>query len=67
MQIEKFDQESLLTELKNCFDDKQLTQIARESKFIQRSTSQLSGQSFLMMNVFDSSEFWNKHKKAITR
>lgn len=56
MQIEKFDQESLLTELKNCFDVKEIDKIARESKFIQRSTSQLSGQSFLMMNVFDSSD-----------
>lgn len=56
MQIEKFDQEGLATELKNCFDVKQITELARESKFIQRSTSQLTGQSFLMMNVFDSTD-----------
>ncbi len=56
MQIEKFDQEALATELKNCFDIKEINILARNSKFIQRSTSQLTGQSFLMMNVFDSTD-----------
>jgi len=56
MQLEKFDQIELLSELKNCFDSKQIARIAKESKFIQRSTSQLTGESFLMMNVFDSTD-----------
>ena len=56
MQIEKFDQSTLLNELKTCFSKEELEKIARESKFIQRSTSRLSGQSFLMMNVFDSTD-----------
>lgn len=56
MQIEKFNQRELLKELKNCFDSKQIAKIAKESKFIQRSTSQLTGESFLMMNVFDSTD-----------
>lgn len=56
MQIEKFNQSELLKELKNCFNDDEIVQMAKESKFIQRSSSQLSGQSFLMMNVFDSSD-----------
>jgi len=56
MQIEKFDQTRLLKELETCFEHAELEKIARESKFIQRSTSRLSGQSFLMMNVFDSTD-----------
>jgi len=56
MQIEKFNPRELLRELKNCFDSKQLAQIAKESRFIQRSTSQLTGESFLMMNVFDTTD-----------
>lgn len=56
MEIEKFDQESLLSELKEIFDSQEIEQLARSSKFIQRSTSRLSGMSFLLMNVFDSTD-----------
>lgn len=56
MHIENFDPEALLKELKSCFGKKELEKIARESKFIQRSTSRLSGLSFLMMNVLDCSD-----------
>lgn len=56
MQIENFDKKSLLKTLKNCFKKEELDKIARSSKFIQRSTSRLSGESFLMMNVFDSTD-----------
>lgn len=56
MRIENFDQTELISELKNCFSKKEIEKLARSSKFIQRSTSRLTGQSFLMMNVFDSTD-----------
>lgn len=56
MEIEKIDRTNLLSELQNIFKDKEIEQLARETKFIQRSTSRISGQSFLMMNVFDTTD-----------
>lgn len=56
MKIEKLNQKVLLSELKNCFDTKAIDLLAKESKFIQRSSSQLTGSSFLLMNVFDSTD-----------
>lgn len=52
----EFNQESLLKEIKSCFGAKELQQQARASKFIMRSTSRLTGESFLMMNVFDTTD-----------
>lgn len=49
-----FNQESLLKEIKSCFDTKELQAHAKSSKFIIRNTSRLTGESFLMMNVFDT-------------
>lgn len=54
MELEKFDQKSLLSELQRIFDNKEIEQLARSTGFIQRSTSRLCGESFLLMNVFDS-------------
>lgn len=56
MEIEKFNQEALLSELKSCFDLKELNRIALESGFVKRSTSRVTGLSFLMMNVLDTSD-----------
>jgi len=56
MHIENFDGESLLRELESCFSKDEVEELSRTSKFVQRSTSRLTGLSFLMMNVFDSSD-----------
>ncbi len=56
MEVEDFNQEELISELKNCFLKKEIEELARSSKFIQRSTSRLTGESFLMMNVFDCTD-----------
>jgi len=56
MQIEEFDQTALLSELKRCFNSKELEELAKENKFIRRNTSRLTGTSFLMMNVFDTTD-----------
>lgn len=55
MAIEKFDSDSLLKNLSTCFAPKELEELARSSQFVMRSTSRLTGQSFVMMNVFDIS------------
>jgi len=54
MQLEKFNQKELLSEIKKCFSKKELEQLAKSSKFVRRNTSRLTGLSFLMMNVFDT-------------
>lgn len=54
MNIKKFNQAELLSEIKSCFDSEELDQLAYGSKFIRRSTSRVTGLSFLMMNVFDT-------------
>lgn len=56
MKLEKFNRTALLTELKSCFNSKELEEIGRTSKFIRRSTSRLTSQAFLMMNVFDTTD-----------
>ncbi len=56
MQIENFDPIPLLSELAACFSKEEIEELARGSKFVQRSTSRLSGRSFLMLNVFDTSD-----------
>lgn len=56
MKIENFDSTKLLNELESCFSDIEIEDLARSSKFIQRSTSRLSGKSFLEMNVFDCTD-----------
>jgi len=56
MDLENFNQEELLREIKNCFTKKELEQLAKESKFIRRNTSRLTGTSFLLMNVFDTTD-----------
>jgi len=56
MEIENFDSTTLLQELSACFSKSEIEGLGRSSKFIQRSTSRLSGLSFLLMNVFDSSD-----------
>lgn len=55
MNIEEFDSAALLEILSTSFAPQELEEIARSSGFIQRSTSRLTGQNFLMMNVFDVS------------
>lgn len=54
MKIEDFDQSKLATALKKCFSKKEIEDLARRSKFIQRNTSRVGGMDFLLMNVFDS-------------
>lgn len=56
MEIENFDSSSLIETLKSCFSASEIEDLARSSKFIRRSSSRLSGLSFLQMNVFDSSD-----------
>jgi len=56
MQIENFDSSILVKTLGSCFSEPELELLARSSRFIQRSTSRLSGNSFLLMNVFDCSD-----------
>jgi hypothetical protein len=49
-------QTQLLTQLERFFNPSELEQLARESRFIQRSTSRLSGESFLLLNILQD---WN--------
>jgi len=56
MQIEKFDQTELLTELKKSFDLKEIEELSKASKFVRRKTAKLRGLPFLMMNVFDTTD-----------
>lgn len=56
MEIENFDSSKILNELSSYFSEPEIEKLARSSKFIQRSTSRLSGKSFLEMNVFDSTD-----------
>lgn len=56
MQIEQFDQTALLSEIKTCFNSKELDELSKETKFIRRTTSRLTGTSFLMLNVFDTTD-----------
>lgn len=56
MKIEKFNQKALLSEISSCVHKQELEELARANGFIKRSTSQLTGQSFLMMNVFDTTD-----------
>ncbi|MFT4760909.1 MAG: hypothetical protein ACI9XO_001139 [Paraglaciecola sp.] len=37
MQIEKFEQRTLMRELRSCFDEESLEKLARQTNFIQRS------------------------------
>jgi len=53
MQIENFDSDLLAKTLKSCFSSSETELLARSSKFVQRSTSRLSGIVFLLLNVFD--------------
>lgn len=54
--LKEFDQESLLSEIKSCFDIEELDQLSKESKFVRRTTAKLTGLPFLMMNVFDTTD-----------
>lgn len=54
MNFENFDHKAISKLLKKLFKSSDIEVLARESKFIRRSTSQISGMDFLLMNVFDS-------------
>ena len=41
--------------IKKVFDKERLKALGRQSKFVQRSTSQLNGYNFLLMNLFEAS------------
>jgi len=56
MQLEKFNQEELLTEIRNCFDLEEIESLSKDSKFVRRSTAKLRGLPFLLMNVFDTTD-----------
>lgn len=56
MHIEKFDPDTLLSEIKKSFDLKEIDELAKASKFVNRSTAKLTGLPFLMMNVFDTTD-----------
>ena len=43
--------EPMIATLESLFSEEETEQIARQTKFIERSTSRLSGRMFLMMNV----------------
>jgi hypothetical protein len=44
---------TLSERLNNYFSYDNLEKIARESRFVERSTSRLTGQNFLMLNIFN--------------
>lgn len=46
--------EAISNYLCSCLDGSWLSSMAKKSQFIQRRTSQLTGENFLMMNVFNS-------------
>ena len=45
--------EELSVRLSTYFSPERLETLARSSRFVERSTSRLTGQNFLMLNVFD--------------
>jgi len=49
-----FDNRAISKQLKKIFKTSEIEKLARESKFIRRSTSKISGMDFLLMNVFDN-------------
>jgi hypothetical protein len=51
--IDLLKDEELATRLSTYFSPEHLETIARSSRFVERSTSRLTGQNFLMLNVFD--------------
>ena len=51
--IDLLKDEELATRLNSYFSTAHLETIARSSRFVERSTSRLTGQNFLMLNVFD--------------
>lgn len=51
--IDLLKDEELATRLSAYFSAAHLETIARSSRFVERSTSRLTGQNFLMLNVFD--------------
>lgn len=54
--MRNFDSTTLLSEIKSCFNNKDIESFAKESGFVRRSTSKLTGRSFLMMNIFDTTD-----------
>lgn len=54
MKTEKLDTKTITKHLKKIFKTSDIESLARESGFIRRSTSRISGVDFLFMNVFDS-------------
>jgi len=46
--------EPMIATLENLFSEEETDRIARQSRFVERSTSRLSGRMFLMMNVLRS-------------
>lgn len=53
---EILDQGALQDAITSYFSATELENLARETKFVERSSSRLSGQSFLMLNVFSPSQ-----------
>jgi len=53
MKIPNFDNKAISKQIKKIFKSTQIEKLAKESKFISRSTSKISGMDFLLMNIFD--------------
>jgi Transposase DDE domain len=61
--IDLLKDEELATRLISYFSAEHLETIARSSRFVERSTSRLTGQNFLMLNVFDKA---NGKERSLT-
>lgn len=55
MNVKKKEKRAIEAVIKRLFNKKRLKELGRRSKFVQRSTSQLNGYNFLLMNLFEAS------------